>query len=88
MKLGEGGEAFFVFETADEIPEGLQTSPLVSPAVSPKNPPSGQKMPSVLQEPEFLDLATVSAAQDPSRAPEPGMLQSKGRSHTDLGQSH
>lgn len=58
MKLGEGGEAFFVFETSDEIPENLQTSPIVSPATSPQglvqeNPPS-----SALQEPDFLDLST------------------------------
>ena len=32
MKLGEGGEAFFVFETAETIPQSLQTSPLASPA--------------------------------------------------------
>ncbi|KAF3925370.1 Lipin-3 [Dactylellina cionopaga] len=36
MKLGEGGEAFFVFETTSDIPEDLQTSPLVSPAASPR----------------------------------------------------
>ena len=35
MKLGEGGEAFFVFETEGRVPEGLQTSPPVSPAASP-----------------------------------------------------
>src|ERR1700712_3868246 len=35
MKLGDGGEAFFVFETSNDIPEGLQTSPLISPANSP-----------------------------------------------------
>ncbi|QIW97630.1 hypothetical protein AMS68_003148 [Peltaster fructicola] len=28
MKLGEGGEAFFVFETQESVPEALQTSPL------------------------------------------------------------
>ena len=59
MKLGEGGEAFFVFETSDVIPESLQTSPVISPATSPQSlleqdvasaPP--------LQEPEFLDLNT------------------------------
>jgi phosphatidate phosphatase PAH1 len=27
MKLAEGGEAFFVFETSDNIPEAMQTSP-------------------------------------------------------------
>ncbi|KAJ1327901.1 lipin, N-terminal conserved region [Microdochium nivale] len=31
MKLGEGGEAFFVFETTETIPQSLQTSPLASP---------------------------------------------------------
>jgi phosphatidate phosphatase LPIN len=59
MKLGEGGEAFFVFETSDEIPESMQTSPVISPAASPQSiseqdviPPAG------LQEPEYLDLNT------------------------------
>jgi phosphatidate phosphatase LPIN len=52
MKLGEGGEAFFVFETSDTIPEALQTSPLVSPASS---PPS---LPTDLSEPDFLELDT------------------------------
>lgn len=33
MKLGEAGEAFFVFETEQEVPEEFQTSPLVSPMV-------------------------------------------------------
>ena len=59
MKLGEGGEAFFVFETSDEIPESLQTSPVVSPATSPQSLVE-QDVASVptLQEPEFLDLNT------------------------------
>ncbi|KAF7562961.1 hypothetical protein G7046_g1141 [Stylonectria norvegica] len=51
MKLGEGGEAFFVFETTDNIPQALQTSPLVSPASSPPLEPERG-----LQEPELLDL--------------------------------
>lgn len=29
MKIGEAGEAFFVFETDDDIPEDLITSPLL-----------------------------------------------------------
>ncbi|OCL12243.1 LNS2-domain-containing protein [Glonium stellatum] len=57
MKLGEGGEAFFVFETSASIPEALQTSPLVSPASSPQSkpvePPSSRGLP----EPDPLDLA-------------------------------
>ncbi len=55
MKLGEGGEAFFVFETTENIPQSLQTSPLVSPASSPPFPSTRPGTPS-LQEPETLDL--------------------------------
>lgn len=51
MKLGEGGEAFFIFETTDNIPKSLQTSPLVSPAGSPTLEPEG-----TLQEPDLLQL--------------------------------
>jgi phosphatidate phosphatase LPIN len=40
MKLGEGGEAFFVFETSDTIPQALQTSPLASPVSSPALSPT------------------------------------------------
>lgn len=57
MKLGEGGEAFFVFETTDDIPESLQTSPVVSPAPSPKTRPEEGPDAASLQEPEFLDLS-------------------------------
>jgi len=31
MKIGEAGEAFFVFETEDEVPDDLITSPLLQP---------------------------------------------------------
>lgn len=55
MKLGEGGEAFFVFETSATIPKSLQTSPLVSPATSPSLDPLLPGQPP-LQEPESLDL--------------------------------
>lgn len=65
MKLGEGGEAFFVFETSDNIPEAMQTSPLVSPASSPPLQPEGLRQEgsemSGLSEPDFLDLDTGSA---------------------------
>jgi phosphatidate phosphatase LPIN len=40
MKLGDGGEAFFVFETSDTIPQALQTSPLASPVSSPSLSPT------------------------------------------------
>ena len=54
MKLGEGGEAFFVFETTSPVPQGLQTSPVVSPASSPTAlPTTGSPVPDL----EPLDLA-------------------------------
>lgn len=61
MKLGEGGEAFFVFETTDEIPPSLQTSPLVSPVASPRHP-SEVDLPASLQEPDFFDLDKSSTS--------------------------
>ncbi|KAJ3996940.1 nuclear elongation and deformation protein 1 [Lentinula boryana] len=36
MKIGEAGEAFFIFETDDDVPEDLITSPLLRPS-SPMN---------------------------------------------------
>ncbi|KAK2743776.1 hypothetical protein FQN57_004713 [Myotisia sp. PD_48] len=59
MKLGEGGEAFFVFETTDDIPESLQTSPVISPTTSPETSPKGIGDDTLdLPEPEYLDLAS------------------------------
>lgn len=56
MKLGDGGEAFFVFETSDNIPQALQTSPLVSPASSPPLALGRAATTPVLQEPPPLEL--------------------------------
>ncbi|KAJ4397279.1 lipin Ned1 [Gnomoniopsis smithogilvyi] len=56
MKLGDGGEAFFVFETSDNIPQDLQTSPLVSPASSPPLAPGRAATTSILQDPPPLEL--------------------------------
>lgn len=56
MKLGEGGEAFFVFETSEQIPESLQTSPVVSPAASPSGVAHDAAVIASLQEPDFLDI--------------------------------
>ncbi|KAL4997876.1 Lipin/Ned1/Smp2-domain-containing protein [Aspergillus recurvatus] len=63
MKLGEGGEAFFVFPTTDEIPESMQTSPLISPMASPKM--HSEENLSTLQEPEYLDLDQSKGANHP-----------------------
>ncbi|KAI5467329.1 Lipin/Ned1/Smp2-domain-containing protein [Mariannaea sp. PMI_226] len=73
MKLGEGGEAFFVFETTDNIPQSLQTSPLVSPASSPASSPplDPEQFPPGFQEPELLDLDTEDGKP---RRPAPTVL--------------
>ncbi|KAL2863730.1 putative lipin Smp2 [Aspergillus lucknowensis] len=78
MKLGEGGEAFFVFETTDEIPASLQTSPLVSPTTSPRIRSEENLAPS-LQEPEYLDLDQSKGAIHPS------LVSRGGRATSDLG---
>lgn len=53
MKLGDGGEAFFVFETEGAVPSDLLTSPVISPTSSPR----GSESPPPYPEPDFLDLA-------------------------------
>lgn len=70
MKLGDGGEAFFVFETSDDIPESLQTSPLVSPANSPPLA-AGDGLP--VGEPDFLDLEAQGGKKKLER-PGPSVL--------------
>ena len=35
MKIGEAGEAFFVFETENHVPKELQTSPVTGPSTTP-----------------------------------------------------
>ena len=93
MKLGEGGEAFFVFETSDEIPEDLQTSPLISPLTSPHTFPLQHLASSVnLQEPDFLDLTTCASKRRPSSAVlqdrnGPLVLPPAQRAQSDLGMS-
>ena len=65
MKLGEGGEAFFVFETTDQIPESMQTSPVISPAASPQSMLEEDGVsPPTLQEPEYLDLNVDSPSDN------------------------
>jgi phosphatidate phosphatase LPIN len=41
MKVGETGEAFFVFETEADVPESLQTSPLSGPVSDDGNGDAG-----------------------------------------------
>lgn len=64
MKLGEGGEAFFVFETTETIPESMQTSPLVSPASSP--PLGPDESVSQLGVPDQFELDGDAQGSDPN----------------------
>ncbi|KAI0190832.1 LNS2-domain-containing protein [Astrocystis sublimbata] len=74
MKLGEGGEAFFVFETSDKIPQSLQTSPLVSPETSPTLlPAEPSAVQSNLQEPDLLNLDSDSTTRRRSSGTRPGI---------------
>ncbi|KAF2140041.1 uncharacterized protein K452DRAFT_320114 [Aplosporella prunicola CBS 121167] len=83
MKLGEGGEAFFVFETAESIPEALQTSPLVSPTSSPQyKDSSGSNV--TLSEPEPFDLATDGQDERPGLT-KPTIMVDRARAKSDLG---
>lgn len=82
MKLGEGGEAFFVFETSDDIPDSLQTSPVVSPTGSPRSQ-SESELSSSLQEPDYLDLDVSPNASESKPADIP--LSRNLRASTDLG---
>ncbi|EMD87143.1 hypothetical protein COCC4DRAFT_41298 [Bipolaris maydis ATCC 48331] len=63
MKLGEGGEAFFVFETSRSIPAEMQTSPIASPAASPDQKPTEPSSDRPFDEPEPLDLDETAIAR-------------------------
>ncbi len=91
MKLGEGGEAFFVFETSASVPVDMQTSPLVSPASSPQTKPSATTPAADLPEPDPLDLATDTQKTERRNGRlQSGvrMLTSDMRTKSDLGNAH
>jgi phosphatidate phosphatase LPIN len=64
MKLGEGGEAFFVFQTEGDIPEDMQTSPIVSPYQSPVLP---DVLSSVSPLPRISHLIIIENGNESSR---------------------
>ncbi|KAF2218323.1 Lipin/Ned1/Smp2-domain-containing protein, partial [Elsinoe ampelina] len=77
MKLGEGGEAFFVFETSTAVPEAMQTSPLVSPAQSPEMRPSSADAPAL---PDSESLELTGQLDGTSRKLEESMTSEQGLS--------
>ncbi|KAB8446160.1 hypothetical protein FH972_025143 [Carpinus fangiana] len=89
MKLGEGGEAFFVFETSSEVPENLQTSPLVSPVTSPETRPvtpgSEASLPNDLQPLDDLqDISGAAKQKLPFIAENLMKMEGQNRSDSDL----
>lgn len=80
MKIGEAGEAFFVFETDDDVPADLITSPILQPTIPDdvaNKPPEelvdlggkekdtvAEKEDEVRVEPDFLDLDASSRNVD------------------------
>lgn len=69
MKLGDEGEAFFVFETSnsEHIPNDMITSPVISAASSSANSPASSPPNSprkYLGEPEFLDISSSSPTKN------------------------
>jgi len=87
MKIGEAGEAFFVFETDDDVPEDLITSPIIQPTIpdeheepvdnvrfGAKEEPQEPESPipqDPVVEPEYLDL-DGQAPEDVKATPRPG----------------
>lgn len=69
MKLGDSGEAYFVFETntdLNNIPNELLASPVVSAASSPSSSPSMHESGKKLEEPDFLDINDSDEILPPS----------------------
>ncbi|KAI0041313.1 LNS2-domain-containing protein [Auriscalpium vulgare] len=64
MKIGEAGEAFFLFETEGDVPDDLITSPLLE-ATKPGEPSKSTRESS--QEPDFLDLDATASPPSTSR---------------------
>lgn len=82
MKIGDAGEAFFVFETDEDIPENIVTSPLLEatkPGQANVQPTDrfgakvegDQDQPQDSQEPDFFDLDASTGAKDTPPASHP-----------------
>ncbi|OBZ70053.1 Nuclear elongation and deformation protein 1 [Grifola frondosa] len=95
MKIGEAGEAFFVFETEEDIPDDLVTSPLLE-ATRPGESNAqveqagrfgtkegADKVTEVVsssQEPEFLDLDASLSTEKPAPLGDSGIQSAISRS--------
>ncbi|EMR10716.1 hypothetical protein PNEG_00866 [Pneumocystis murina B123] len=81
MKLGDEGDAFFVFSTESDVPDELKTSPVISPSSSPQSSEEQS-----LQEPDEFYLSEHN-----NRIPKDGILtrlEDLGYNNTgDIGQT-
>ncbi|GAA5981356.1 hypothetical protein JCM10908_004080 [Rhodotorula pacifica] len=68
MKVGETGEAFFVFETEDDVPADMQTSPLSGPLSDDGRSDAGEVEPLDLDAPAMdLDEGEAGTSEEQRR---------------------
>ncbi|KAG5355846.1 Nuclear elongation and deformation protein 1 [Yarrowia sp. B02] len=77
MKVGDGGEVFFVFETDADVPEELLTSPVISPSSS----PSWGQEEGGDGEPDYLALNDSKGETKHGRSPSEGVFRSPSADH-------
>lgn len=65
MKLGDGGEAFFVFETDADVPSELRTSPVISAQPSPGSSPRSSVTSWREEEPDYLNIGEGAHDETP-----------------------
>ena len=74
MKIGEAGEAFFVFETDDDVPADLITSPILQPTI-PDDAQDGLSAPNFpLLNPPLIQIQSAghsSYSPSPNLSPSP-----------------
>jgi phosphatidate phosphatase LPIN len=96
MKIGEAGEAFFIFETAGDVPDELITSPLLEATHSPgiqgqdaQAAGEGKDQHVQLQEsePDFLDLDAPPMPPASSQSGPISILEAEGEDEKDSGSS-
>jgi phosphatidate phosphatase LPIN len=68
MKIGEAGEAFFVFETDEDVPPDLITSPVLhaTPDETDEEPPKAADIVGEQEKPDLTASAQAHAEREPS----------------------
>ena len=79
MKIGEAGEAFFVFETDDDVPADLITSPILQP--------TSDDAPDSLSDDSSIPLLNPPIVQTQSALPDPPLEQTQSSSQSSYSAS-